>query len=127
MLRELRNFLFRGNILDLAVGVILGLAFNQIVQAFANDFLLNLVAAIFGQPDFSELAFDVGDVGDTAVIYGTTIEAVVNFLIIGMVLFFILRAAQRLRLQPLAPDETPSVPSEEVVLLRQIRDALTVR
>jgi large conductance mechanosensitive channel len=121
MLRELRNFLFRGNILDLAVAVILGLAFSEIVQAFANDFLLNLVAAIFGQPDFSGLAFTIGE---TAVVYGTTIEALVNFLIIGTALFFILRAAQRLRLQPLAPDEQGAAPSEEVVLLRQIRDAL---
>ncbi len=122
MLRELRNFLFRGNILDLAVAVILGLAFNQIVQAFANDFLMNLVAAIFGQPDFSGLAFNIGE---TAVVYGTTIEALVNFLIIGSVLFLILRAAQRLRLQPLAPEEQAPAASEEVVLLRQIRDALT--
>lgn len=124
MLRDLRNFLLRGNILDLAVAVILGLAFNEVVSAFANDFLLNLVAALFGQPDFSDLAFDVGG---TAVVYGTTIEALVNFVIIGATLFFILRAAARLRRQPLPPEETPPVPSEEVVLLRQIRDALTVR
>ena len=122
MLRDLRNFLFRGNILDLAVAVILGLAFNNIVQAFANDFLLNLVAALFGQPDFSGLAIQVGG---TDVVYGTTIEALINFLIIGTTLFFLLRAASRLRLQPLAPHEQAPPPSEEVVLLRQIRDALT--
>jgi large conductance mechanosensitive channel len=122
MLRELRNFLFRGNILDLAIGVILGLAFNQIVQAFANDFLLNLVAAVFGQPDFSNLAFNVGG---TAVVYGTTIEALVNFLLIGLVLFLVMRVAERLRFEPLATEEKAQPPSEEVVLLRQIRDALT--
>lgn len=122
MLRELRNFLFRGNVMDLAVGVILGLAFNQIVNAFANDFLLNLIAALFGQPDFSELGFTLGD---TFVNYGSTITAIVNFLLVGTTLFFVVRAATRLRLQPLAPEEQVTPPSEEVVLLRQIRDALT--
>src|SRR3712207_5068574 len=90
VLRDLRNFLFRGNILDLAVAVILGLAFNRIVEAFANDFLLNLIAAIFGQPDFSDLGFNSGE---TRVIIGTTVEALVSFLIIGTTLFFLLRAA----------------------------------
>lgn len=122
MLRELRNFLFRGNVLDLAVAVILGTAFNGVVSAFANDFLMNLIAAVFGQPDFSDLAFTLGR---TQVNYGTTITALVNFLLIGVTLFFVLRAAARLRLQPLARDEKAAPPTEEVVLLRQIRDALT--
>lgn len=121
MLRDLRNFLLRGNVLDLAVGVILGVAFNDIVSAFANDFLLNIIAAVFGQPDFSELSFFLGD---TEVNYGTTITAIVNFLLIGTTLFFILRAATRLRLEP-DDDDKVTPPSEEVVLLREIRDALS--
>lgn len=121
MLRDLRNFLLRGNVLDLAVGVILGVAFNDIVSAFANDFLLNIIAAVFGQPDFSELSFFLGA---TEVNYGTTITAIVNFLLIGTTLFFVLRAATRLRLEPPKPDDKVTPPTEEVVLLREIRDAL---
>ena len=121
MLREMRNFLLRGNVVDLAVAVILGLAFNEIVNAFANDFLLGLIGAVFGQPNFSDLTFTVRG---SEVNYGSTIAAIVNFLLVGTALFFIIRALSRLPVP--RPEEEPSAPpSEEVVLLRQIRDALT--
>ncbi len=122
MLRELKNFLLRGNVVDLAVAFILGLTFNAIVQAFANDLLLGLVAALFGQPDFSDLAFTVRG---NPVNYGSTVNAVVNFLLIGTSLFFLVRALAKVA--PPDPEESTTPPSEEVLLLGEIRDALVAQ
>jgi len=122
MLADLKNFLLRGNIVDLAVAFILGLTFNAIVQAFANDLLLGLVGALFGQPDFSTLSFEVNG---NAVVYGTTIDALLNFLLIGTSLFFIVRALSRVA--PPSPEDPSTPPSDEVVVLTEIRDALVAQ
>ena len=122
MLGDLKNFLLRGNIIDLAVAFILGLTFNAIVQAFANDFLLGLVGALFGQPDFSTLSFTING---EQVVYGTTIDALLNFVLIGTSLFFIIRALSRM--VPPAPQDAATPPSDEVVVLTEIRDALVAQ
>lgn len=122
MLRELKNFLLRGNVIDLAVAFILGLTFNAIVQNFAKDLLLGLIAALFGQPNFSDLAFTVRG---NPVRYGTTLNAIVNFLLIGTSLFFLVRALARV--VPPDPEESTTPPSEEVLLLGEIRDALVAQ
>lgn len=117
MLTELRKFLLRGNVLELAVGVILGLAFNAIVSAFVA-FLLSVIAAVFGQANFDELSFRLGG---ERVFYGPILTAVFDFLLIGVTLFFALRAAERFAGTAEAA-ETPV--AEDTLLLRQIRDAL---
>jgi large conductance mechanosensitive channel len=124
MLKEFRNFLFRGNLLDLATAVILGVAFNGVVQALVNGVLMPLIAAIVGKPNFDELTLRVGD---GVVLYGTFLTQVVNFVIVAAVIFVILRAAsqaQKLRATTdIAQDEAPP-PSDEAVLLAEIRDLL---
>jgi large conductance mechanosensitive channel len=92
VLREFKKFALRGNVVELAVAVILGLAFNAVIQSLVNDVLLNLVAAALGEPDFSQLTFTVND----AVIgYGAFITAVVNFLLVALALFLVVKAMNR--------------------------------
>jgi large conductance mechanosensitive channel len=93
MLTEFKKFALRGNLLDLAVAVILGLAFNLVVQSFANDILMALIGGIFGQPNFGALTVEVGD---AVVSYGAFINAVVNFLIIAFALFLVIKAMNRM-------------------------------
>lgn len=92
MLNEFKKFAFRGNLIDLAVAVILGLAFNAVVRALVDGVFMQLIAAAVGQPDFSRLTFDVAG---TPIRYGEFLTAVVNFLLIAFVLFLIARAINR--------------------------------
>lgn len=124
MLKEFKNFIFRGNLLDLATAVILGVAFNAVVQALVNGVLMPLIAAIVGKPNFDELTLGIGD---GVVLYGTFLTQLVNFLIVAAVIFVILKAAtraQKLRATTDVPDEDAPPPSDEAVLLAEIRDLL---
>lgn len=93
MLREFRDFAFRGNIIDLAVGVVIGVAFNAIVGSLAEDVLMNLVAAVVGKPDFSDLVLTIGN---GVVRYGAFLTAVVNFVLIAFALFLFVKAVNRM-------------------------------
>ena len=117
MLKEYKEFLFRGNLLDLAVAFILGVAFAAVVSSFANDVIMAAVAGLLGSDNVA--AMQAGDVK-----YGLFLAAVLNFVIVATVMFFIVRAAKRFQRAPV--EETPVV-SDEVVLLREIRDALRAR
>jgi large conductance mechanosensitive channel len=92
VLKEFRKFALRGNVIELAVAVILGLAFNLVVQSFANDILMALIGGLFGQPNFAALSVQVGD---ATVNYGLFINAVVNFLLVAFALFLVVRAFNR--------------------------------
>jgi large conductance mechanosensitive channel len=117
MLQDLRKFLLRGNVIDLAVAVIIGIAFGAVVASLVDDVIMAFIGAIFGEPNFNNLTFDVGD---GVVRYGRFITAVVNFLIIGTVLFVIVRAVQQIFREE---EKKPS----EVDLLIEIRDELRRR
>ncbi|HZQ26363.1 MAG TPA: large conductance mechanosensitive channel protein MscL [Acidimicrobiales bacterium] len=124
MLKDLKAFLFRGNLLDLATAVIIGVAFNAVVQSLVRDVITPIIAAVVGKPDFSFLTLKLGD---GVIRYGDFLNVLFNFVVVGVVLFFILRAAnaaQKLRATTdLPPDEAPP-PSDEAVLLAEIRDLL---
>ena len=92
MLQDLRKFLLRGNVIDLAVAVIIGIAFGAVVLSLVNNVIMPVIGAVFGKQSFNDLTFKIGD---GVVAYGRFITAVVNFVIIGTVLFFIVRAADR--------------------------------
>jgi large conductance mechanosensitive channel len=92
MINEFKKFALRGNLIDLAVAVILGLAFNAVVTALVDGVFMQLIAAVVGQPDFSELMFEVAG---TPIRYGDFVTAVVNFVLIAFVLFLIVRAINR--------------------------------
>ena len=113
---EFKAFVLRGNILDLAVAVILGAAFAGLVKTFTDGILMPIIAAVFGKPNFDSLTLDIGD---GVILYGTFLSAVVNFLIVAAALFVVLKAATKL----MREQEEEAGPTE-VELLTEIRDAL---
>ena len=122
MFKEFREFIIKGNALDLAIGVILGLAFGAVVTALTDGVLMAIVAALFGKPDFNRLAFDLNG---TPIQYGRVLTALVNLVLVGAVLFGVVKAINRLR-RPKAV--VPGTPVEtELELLGQIRDELRAR
>jgi large conductance mechanosensitive channel len=124
MLKEFRNFLFRGNLLDLATAVVLGVAFNSVVQSLVKDVITPFVAAIGGQPNFDSLTIHIGK---SAVLYGAFLNTLLSFLITAAVIFLILKAASQAQ-KLMATTDVPSTdappPSDEAVLLAEIRDLL---
>lgn len=122
MLKEFRDFAMRGNVIDLAVAVIIGVAFGAIVNSIVNDLLMPLLGIIIGGIDFTSLAVTVGSAKLT---YGNFIQAVINFLAIAFVLFLIIRSVNRFKAKPAPP--APPAPSAEEKLLAEIRDLLKKR
>ncbi|MGE4426497.1 MAG: large conductance mechanosensitive channel protein MscL [Solirubrobacteraceae bacterium] len=120
MIKDLKEFLFKGNLVDLAVAVILGTAFGAVVSALVDSVLMPIIAAIVGKPSFNDIVISLSD---TDIKIGVFLTQLVNFIIIGTVLFFIVRAISRI----MKKEEVEAGPSEEVVLLTEIRDALSRR
>ena len=119
-LRDFRKFIMRGNIVDLAVAVIIGVAFNAVVQSFVNDVVSPIIGAVFGKPDFNSLTFKLGD---GVIAYGAFLTAVLNFLIIAFVVFIILRAFSHMQTRLSNQSEEEAEKSEKDVLV-EIRDLL---
>lgn len=134
MFSEFKAFIARGNVLDLAVGVIIGAAFGTIVKSLTDEIIMPVVGAIFGGMDFSNLFIVLGDVpagtantlaalraaGVPVLAYGSFITALINFVILAFVIFLIVRQANKIFAKPA---DAPAGPSE-VDLLTEIRDAL---
>lgn len=127
LITEFKAFVNRGNVVDLAVAVVLGAAFTAVVTAFVDGVLMPIVAAIVGQPDFTSLTIDIGD---AQILYGVLITAVVNFLLVAFAVFLVVKALnemQRRRAHGEAPaEEEPPAPTE-TELLAEIRDLLAGR
>jgi len=122
MFKEFKEFILRGNVVDLAVAVIIGGAFGAIVTSLTNDIIMPLIGVILGGIDFSSLTIQVGE---ATVAYGNFVQAIINFLIIGLVLFFVVKAMNKAATLG-AKDKTaaPTAPPEDVKLLTEIRDLL---
>jgi large conductance mechanosensitive channel len=103
MLKEFKDFIMRGNVLDLAVAVIIGGAFGKIVSSLVNDLLMPLIGLLMGQVNFSELAWNVGE---ASIKWGAFIQTIIDFLIIATVIFLIVKAANRMK-KP-APPAAPT-------------------
>jgi large conductance mechanosensitive channel len=114
----------KGNVLDLAVAVIIGGAFGKIVTSLVNDIIMPLVGLLMGGLDFSGLQLQVGS---EAVKYGAFIQSVVDFLIIAFSIFLVVKAANRRKQKEAAAPEEAPLPSDEVILLSEIRDLLKAR
>ena len=135
MLKEFREFIERGNVIELAVAFILGLAFNAIVKSLVNDMIMPVVGLVTGGADFTNRFIDLGsgsfdtlaaaqEAGVATLNYGVFINTVIEFIIIAFVLFMMVRTYNRFRRkQEEAPAEPPAPPRQEV-LLEEIRDAL---
>ena len=121
MLKEFRDFINRGNVIDLAVAVIIGGAFGAIITSLVNDIIMPIVGIIVGGVDFASLSIEVGD---AMIMYGSFVQAIVNFLIIAFVLFLIVRSINKLQKEEEAAPAPPPEPSAEEKLLTEIRDLL---
>ncbi len=120
MLKEFRNFLMRGNVLDLAVAVIIGGAFGDIITSFVNDILMPPIGLLLGKVDFSSLYMNLSDIpyssladaqaaGAPTVNYGIFINSIINFLIVALAIFLVIRMANRLQ----KPEETEAPTTKE--------------
>ena len=104
MLKEFREFAVRGNVMDLAVAVIIGGAFGKIVTSLVNDVLMPLVGLVLGGVDFSKLAIPLGSDPDAALRWGLFVQSIVDFIIIAFVIFLLVRAMNRLKKEePVTP------------------------
>jgi large conductance mechanosensitive channel len=140
MLKEFKEFAMRGNVIDLAVGVIIGAAFGKIVTSLVNDIIMPPIGLLLGNADFSDLFVNLDmsksfasvaeaeAAGAPIIKYGLFINTVIDFLIVAFVIFMVIRGINRLqRKREAAPPPPPPPPSTEVVLLSEIRDLLRKR
>jgi len=109
LVREFREFIARGNVMDMAVGVIIGGAFTGIVNSLVNDLFMPLLGLLTGGMNFASLAVQIGPREEDVLRYGSFIAAVINFLLIALVLFFIIKAMNRLRWKKEAQLDEPTV------------------
>jgi large conductance mechanosensitive channel len=132
---EFKEFAMKGNVVDLAVGVIIGGAFGKIVDSIVGDLIMPLVGVIFGGLDFSnyfiplagQTAHNLADAKKAGAVfaYGSFITVAINFILLALIIFVMIKQINRLkREEPAAAPAVPPPPPEDVVLLREIRDAL---
>lgn len=141
MMQEFKEFAVKGNVIDLAVGVIIGGAFGKIVTSMVNDIIMPIVGSVFGNLDFSNLFVVLGKVpegtgtslaeltkaGVPVLAYGSFITVAVNFLIMAFIIFMMVKQVNRLKRETVATPEAPAAPAptpEDITLLREIRDSL---
>jgi len=141
IVKEFKEFAIKGNVIDLAVGVIIGGAFGKIVDSVVADLIMPVVGLVFGKLDFSNLYIALGQIpagttdtleglkkaGVPVFAYGHFITVAVNFLILAFIIFMMVKQINRLKRETPAetPVETaPAAPAEDIVLLREIRDSL---
>jgi large conductance mechanosensitive channel len=124
-LKEFRDFVMRGNVLDLAVAVVIGVAFNAVVNSLVNDVLMQFIGAIFGKANFNDLTFTIND---GIIYYGKFLTALVNFLIVAATLFVVIKAFEEMqKRRKVSGEDVSEDKSDEVVLLGEIRDLLRAR
>jgi large conductance mechanosensitive channel len=136
MLQEFKAFALRGNVMDLAVGVIIGAAFGKIVASMTNDVIMPVVGLMMGKVDFSQLFINLSgtdyatlqeavDAGAPVLKYGLFINAVLDFVILAFIIFMMVRSINKLK--KAEPPPPPAGPTPDQVLLTEIRDALKNR
>ena len=124
MLNDFKAFVMKGNVMDMAVGIIIGAAFGKIVSSFVGDLVMPILGMAIGQVNFTELALQLGTnpAGEPVLVkYGVFLQNVFDFLIVALAIFFVIRAVNKLRAPPPA---AAAPPSPDVVLLTEIRDLL---
>ena len=133
LLIDFKKFILRGNVLDLAVAVVVGTAFNAVVLSFANDVVMGLVGAFFGKPNFSNLAWNIRGckvnefkvkVCNGTVAYGAFITTLVNFLIVALSVFIMIKTFEKLQKMRVVESPDPEPLTRTEILLTEIRDSL---
>ena len=121
LLKEFKEFISKGNVLDLAVGVVIGGAFSSIVTSLVNDIIMPLVGIIIGGINFKGLVLKVAD---AEILYGSFIQNVINFLIIAACIFTFIKIINKFNRKQEEPKEVKPVKSADIILLEEIRDLL---
>lgn len=128
MVQEFKKFAMRGNVIDMAVGIVIGVAFGKIVSSFVADVVMPPLGLLLGGVDFKDLAIVLKDaIGDTPAVviaYGQFIQTIVDFVIIAFVIFLVVKAMNSLKAKEKAAPSAPPAPTKEEVLLTEIRDLL---
>ncbi len=135
MMQEFTEFAMRGNVVDLAVGVVIGGAFGKIVDSMVKDVIMPVVGKILGGVDFKQLYINLGDqafdtleaaekAGAPLIKYGAFINTIVDFIIVAFVIFMVVKGMNKMKRQEEAAPAAPPAPPEDVLLLREIRDSL---
>ena len=131
LIAEFKEFISRGSVIDLAVGIIVGGAFTAIVNSLVNDMLMPLIGWIFGGIDFTSLKYVItpatAEAAEAAIYYGNFIQSIVNFLLIAFTIFMLIKGINRFRRKKDAepePEPEPEQPAQDVLLLQEIRDLL---
>ena len=128
MMKEFRDFVMRGNVVDMAVGIVIGAAFGKIVSSFVNDVLMPPLGVMLGGVDFTELSMTLkeasGEVAAVTLNYGSFIQTVVDFVIIAFAIFMVIKAMNSMKKKEEAAPAEPPKPSAEETLLTEIRDLL---
>ncbi len=134
LIQEFKEFAFKGNVIDMAVGVIIGGAFGKIVSSLVADVIMPPIAALMGDTNFADLKYvlkeavvdaeGVETVAAVAINYGSFIQTIVDFLIIAICIFFAIKGLNSMKKKEAAVEEAPAAPSNEEVLLAEIRDLL---
>ena len=125
MLKEFKEFAMRGNVVDMAVGIIIGAAFGKIVSSLVNDVIMPPIGMLMGGMDFSNLAIALGEgEGAASINYGVFINTVLDFLIVAIAIFMVIKAMNTMKKKEEEKPAAPPKPSKEEELLTEIRDLL---
>jgi len=121
MLKEFKDFAMRGNVIDLAVGVVIGSAFNAIVSSLVGDIFMPIIGVITGGLNFSGLAYTTGE---AAIAYGKFLQATFVFIITAFALFLVIKGINKVKSEKPKPAAAPAEPPADIKLLSEIRDLL---
>ena len=128
MIKEFKAFAIKGNVVDMAVGIIIGAAFGKIVSSFVGDIIMPPIGVMLGGVDFTSLAIvvkaSVGDAPEVLIRYGKFIQTTIDFLIVGFAMFMAVKGINAMKKKEEAAPKPPAQPSTEELLLTEIRDLL---
>ena len=131
MLKDFKECAFKGNVLDMAIGVIIGGAFGKIVTSLVNDLIMPIISILIGGLNFTDLKYVItpkhGDIAENAIAYGSFIQNVVNFFIIAFCIFIFVRLIEKFKKKEDAKVEEAPAKADDVVLLEEIRDLLKAK
>ena len=138
MLKEFKEFAMRGNVLDMAIGIIIGGAFGKIISSFVADILMPPIGKLIGNVDFTNLFLNISEgtyetleaakeAGAATINYGVWLNTVIDFVIVAFAIFLLIRQVNRLKKKEEEAPAAPPAPSKEEVLLGEIRDILKAR
>ena len=131
MLKDFKEFAFKGNVLDMAIGVIIGGAFGNIVKSLVDDLIMPIISILIGGLNFTDLKYVItpkhGDIAENAIAYGSFIQNVVNFFIIAFCIFMFVKLIEKFKKKEDAKVEEAPAKADDVVLLEEIRDLLKAK